>query len=547
MPVRRLRTLVAVTLAPLLAFAAGCSTGTVPAAEAAGQPRTGGALTWAVETEPITLNPHQYAQAKARLLVWNSFESLLTYDKQGKLVPWLATGWQGTPDGRTYTLTLRDGISFSDGTPFDAAAVKANVDKLREPGYAPGVAAVQLRNLKAVDAVDPRTVRLTLTVPDVLILDFLASPQGAQVSPKSLREAKNLKAGGVDVAGTGPFVLDRYVPGQELHYRRNPDYDSAPPTASHTGPAYLDEITYRFLKESAVRVGALTSSQVQVVEGVPATDQPLVTGNPKLRLSRELNSGSAYSYYFNVSHAPFDDLRVRQAFREALDVDTVLKSVYRDTATRAWSVISPSSPLYDKRLEGGYGGDSTKANGLLDQAGWATRDADGYRVKDGKRLTVRLVQSAPFVRDRRDVLAQAVQAAVKQSAGIDLKVSLVDQGSANQAFERNEFEVFDNSRADTDAGAALNLLLHSKGGINRTRVNDPRIDQLLESGQATADPTKRAGIYADLQQRVVAEQALALPLYAPADQIAASTTVGGVRFEPTAGVPASAYDLWIGR
>ncbi|MBW4700797.1 MULTISPECIES: ABC transporter substrate-binding protein [unclassified Micromonospora] len=543
MSVRPLRTLAAV----VLVLAAGCATTTDPAVEAVGQPRSGGALTWAVETEPITLNPHQYAQAKARLLVWNSFESLLTYDDRGALVPWLATGWQATPDGLNYTLPLRAGVTFTDGTPFDAVAVKANIDKLREPGYAPAVAAVQLRHLKAVEVVDPRTVRLTLTAPDVLILDFLASPQGAQVSPRSLREARNLKAGGVDVVGTGPFVLDRYVPGQELHYRRNPGYDWAPPTAAHTGPAHLDEITYRFLKESAVRVGALTAQQVQLIEGVPATDQPLITGNPRLRLTRQLNSGSAYSYYLNVSHAPFDDLRVRQAFREALDVDTVLASVYRDTATRAWSVVSPSSPLYDKRLEGSFGGDTARANRLLDQAGWGARDADGYRTRDGRRLTVRLVQAAPYVRDRRDVLAQAVQAAVKQSAGIDLKVAVVDQGTAQQAFERNEYEVFDNSRADTDAGAALNLLLHSGGGINRTRINDPQLDRLLEAGQATADPTRRAAGYADLQQRVVADQALALPLYAPADQIAASTAVGGVRFEPTAGVPASAYDLWIAR
>ncbi|MFD0821524.1 ABC transporter substrate-binding protein, partial [Micromonospora zhanjiangensis] len=515
-------------------------------AGAAGRPRSGGTVTWAVETEPITLNPHQYAQAKTRLLVWNTFESLLSYDKDGRLVPWLATGWQTAPDGRTYTVALRDGVTFSDGTPFDATAVKANVDKLREPGYAPAVAAVQLRNLKSVEVVDPHTVRLTLTAPDVLVLDFLASPQGAQVSPKSLREAKNLKAGGTDLAGTGPFVLDRYVPGQELHYTRNPGYDWAPPTAGHTGPAYLDGITYRFLKESAVRVGALTSGQVQLVEGVPATDQPLVSANRNLRLTRALNSGSAYSYYFNTSHAPFDDLRVRRAFREAVDVDTVLRAVYRDTATRAWSVVSPSSPLYDKRLRGSYGGDAAKANALLDEAGWRQRDTDGYRVKDGRRLTVRLVQSAPYVRDRRDVLAQAVQAAVKQSAGIDLKVSLVDQGTAQRALDTNQYEVFDNSRADTDAGAALNLLLHTRGAINRTKVDDPRVDRLLDDGQATADPAKRAAVYAELQQRVVGEQALLLPLYAPADQIAASVTVGGVRFEPTAGVPASAYDLWIG-
>ncbi|MFJ8688762.1 ABC transporter substrate-binding protein [Micromonospora wenchangensis] len=544
MPVRPLRTL---AVAAVLAVAAGCATATTPTAEAAGRPRPGGALTWAVETEPITLNPHQYSQAKARLLVWNSFESLLTYDTRGALVPWLATGWQATPDGLSYTLPLRAGVTFTDGTVFDAAAVKANLDKLREPGYAPAVAAVQLRHLKTVEVVDPRTVRLTLTAPDVLVLDFLASPQGAQVSPRSLREARNLKAGGVDVVGTGPFVLDRYVPGRELHYRRNPGYDWAPPTATHTGPAHLDEITYRFLKESAVRVGALTANQVQLIEGVPATDQPLITGNPRLRLTRALNSGSAYTYYLNVSHAPFDDLRVRQAFREALDVDTVLTSVYRDTATRAWSVVSPSSPLYDERLAGSYGGDTATANRLLDQAGWTGRDAAGYRTRDGRRLTVRLVQAAPYVRDRRDVLAQAVQAAVKQNAGIDLKVSVVDQGTAQQAFDRNEYEVFDNSRADTDAGAALNLLLHSGGGINRTRVADPQLDRLLEAGQAATDPVRRAESYAALQQRVVATQALALPLYAPADQIAASTAVGGVRFEPTAGVPASAYDLWIAR
>ncbi|SCG40754.1 ABC transporter substrate-binding protein [Micromonospora humi] len=546
MPAHPLRTRAAVALTALLVTLAGCSTGPAPAAGTAGAPRSGGTVTWAVETEPITLNPHQYAQAKVRLLVWNTFESLLTYDQQGRLVPWLATAWQAAPDGLSYTLTLRDKVTFSDGAAFDAAAVKANIDKLREPGYAPTVAAVQLHNLKEVQVLDPRRVRLLLTAPDVLILDFLASPQGAQVSPRSLREAKNLKAGGVDLAGTGPFVLDRYVPGQELHYKRNPAYDWAPPTAGHTGPAHLDGITYRFLKESAVRVGALTSGQVQLIEGVPATDQPTVTANPTLRLSRQLNSGSAYSYYLNTSHAPFDDKRVRQAFREAVDVDAVLKAVYRDTATRAWSVVSPSSPLYDKRLEGTYGGDTAKANALLDQAGWTGRDADGYRTRAGKRLTVRLVQAAPYVRDRRDILAQAVQAAVKQSAGIDLKITLVDQGTAQQAFETNQYEVFDNSRADTDAGAALNLLLHSKGGINRTRTDDRRTDALLEAGQATADPGRRAAVYADLQQRVVTEQALVLPLYAPADQIAASTAVGGVRFEPTAGVPASAYDLWIG-
>ncbi|GIF38279.1 ABC transporter substrate-binding protein [Actinoplanes xinjiangensis] len=514
---------------------------------AAGRPVSGGSLTWAVETEPITFNPHQYAQAKARLLVWNTFEALLTHDTQGGYVPWLSTGHQVSADGRTYTFKLRTDVTFSDGTRFHAEAAKANIDQFSVDGYNPSVRAVQLRNLDRVDVVDPATVVFHLRQPDVLLLDFLSSPQGAQVSPKSLKEAKNLKAGGPDLAGTGPFLLDHYTAGQEVVFTKNPAYNWAPAGAGHTGPAHLDRITYRFLKEPSVRVGALTSGQVQIIEGVPATDEALITANPQLSLSRGLNSGSAYSYYFNTTHAPFDDLRVRQAFREAVDVDAVLTGVYRGSATRAWSVVGPTSPFYDRTLEKTYGGDAAKANRLLDEAGWTARDADGFRTRDGKRLTVRLVQSAPFVRDRRDVLAQAVQAQVKQSAGIDLNVAVVDQGTATQALADGQYEVFDNSRADTDAGAALNLLLHSGGAINRTGFQDPALDELLEQGQAASDQARRKTAYQQVQKLTITDQALILPLYAPADQIAAGTTVGGWGFEPAAGVPASAYDLWLSR
>lgn len=545
---RRTRPAVA-AIALALVLTTACSPGSpgTSGAAGAGQPVSGGSLTWAIETEPITFNPHQYAQAKARLLVWNTFEALLTHDSQGGYVPWLATGYEVSADGRTYTFQLRTDVTFSDGTPFDAAAVKANTDQFLVEGYNPAVRAVQLRNLDRVEVAGASTVVFHLKQPDVLLLDFLSTPQGAQVSPKSLREAKNLKAGGPELAGTGPFILDRYTAGQEVHFVRNPAYNWAPPTAGHSGPAYLDEITYRFLKESSVRVGALTSGQVQVIEGVPATDEALITANSRLSLSRGLNSGSAYSYYFNTANAPFDDIRVRRAFREAVDVDAVLTGVYRGSATRAWSVIGPTSPFYDKSLEKTYGGDTAEANRLLDEAGWTARDAEGFRVKDGRRLTVRLVQSAPFVRDRRDVLAQAVQAAVKQSAGIDLDVALVDQGTHTKVLADGAYEVFDNSRADTDAGAALNLLLHSGGAINRTGLKDPELDRLLESGEASGDRAERAEAYRQVQKLTVTDQALILPLYAPADQIAAATAVGGLSFEPVAGVPAGAYDIWLSK
>ncbi|MGP3937426.1 ABC transporter substrate-binding protein [Nonomuraea sp. KM88] len=503
-------------------------------------------LTWAIETQPMTLNPQLWSQNKVRLLVFNQFDALLSKAEDGSFGPWLATAWQVSDDGLTYTLDLRDDVTFHDGVKFDAAAVKANLEQFLVPGYNPSVAAIQLAAFDRAEVVSPYQVKITLKEPDALFLDFLSSPYAGQVSPKSLKSAGDLKFGGPDLVGTGPFILDRYVQGQEIHYRRNPAYAWPPAGAAHQGPAHLSEITYRFLPEAAVRVGALTSGQVHVIEGVPATEVALIEKDPTLTLRTALNSGTAYSYYFNTSHAPFDDQRVREAFREAVDVDAVLRSVYRDTATRAWSVVGKRSPFYDATLEKTFGGDVTRANALLDAAGWKERDAEGFRVKDGRRLTVREVASAPYVRDRRDVLSQAVQAQVKQNAGIDFQVRIVDQGSAQKALDDNAYELFGNSRGDSDAGAALNLILPEKAAINRTHFAAPDVDTWLATASDTSDQAERRELYAKVQRAAVAEHAIVFPLYVPADQIAARKSVQGLGFDPASGTPAGAYDVRIG-
>ncbi|MGW0811009.1 ABC transporter substrate-binding protein [Nonomuraea sp. NPDC002799] len=528
--------------APLLLAFALVACGAQPAAQHAQT----AALTWAIESQPITLNPQQWSQNKVRLLVFNQFDALVSRGEDGSFQPWLAKSWKVSEDGLTYTLALRDDVTFHDGTKFDAASVKANLDQFKVEGYNAAVAAIQLRAFDRAEVVSPDTLEITLKEPDALFLDFLASPYAGQVSPKSLKGAKDLKFGGLDLVGTGPFILDRYVPGQEIHYRRNPAYAWPPAGAGHQGPAHLSEITYRFLPEAAVRVGALTSGQVQVIEGVPATEVSLIKKDPSLTLRTSLNSGTAYSYYFNTSHPPFDDQRVREAFREAVDVDAVLTSVYQGTATRAWSVAGKRSPFYDASLEGAYGGDAAKANALLDAAGWKERDAEGFRVKDGKRLTVREVASAPYIRDRRDVLSQAVQAQVKQRAGIDFQVKIVDQGSAQKALDDNEYELFGNSRGDSDVGAALNLILPAKGAINRTRFADPRVDKWLAAATATSDQAERKELYTKVQQAAVREKAIVFPVYVPADQIAANKSVQGLGFDPASGTPAGAYDVRIG-
>ncbi len=254
-----------------LAFAAAAT----PARGQDARPRSGGRLVWAVETEPATLNPHLNGQDKTKLYLRNVFESLLARTADGGYVPWLATGYQLSADGTTYRFALRDGVTFSDGRPLDAEAVTINFRRLRDPAYSGSVSAGPIARLADARALDVRTVEFRLDRVYAPFLDFAANLE--ILSPAAF-DSPQLKSGGPQVAGTGPFVLVRSARGQDIRFVRNPAYDWAPATTKHRGPAYLNEVTYRFLPESSVRTGALTSGQVDLIEGVSGNDAGLFRG-----------------------------------------------------------------------------------------------------------------------------------------------------------------------------------------------------------------------------------------------------------------------------
>lgn len=158
---------------------------------------------------------------------------------------------------------------------------------------------------------------------------------------------------------------------------------------------------------------------------------------------------------------------------------------------------------------------------------------------------MRTVSASAYVRDRRDVLAQAIQAQVKQNAGIDFQVKIVDTGTAQKALEDDAYEIFENSRGDLTPAAALNLLLPGKGALNRTRFSHPGVEKAIAEAGASSDQARRAKLYAEVQRIVVRDKAIVFPIYVPADQIAARKSVRGLGFDPASGTPASAYDVRI--
>lgn len=508
------------------------------------KPARGGKLTWGVETEPATLNPQLNGQDKTKLLLRNAYESLLARTADGGYVPWLATGYEISQDGRTYTFKLREGVKFSDGLAFDAAAVATNFSKLKDASYSGSVSAGPVARIAKIDAPDARTVSFTL---DRIYAPFLDYAAGLELLSPGAFASAQIKSGGPEIAGTGPFILRRYAKGQEIRFVRNPDYNWAPANAGHQGPAYLDEVTYRFLPESSVRTGALASGQVDVIEGVSGNDAGLFKDSADFSYQTALNTGTPYSLFLNVTWGPTQDVKVRKALIASIDVDAVLKSVYRGERTRAWGITSPiDTQFYDKSIEKTYGADPKRANQLLDEAGWTGRDPQGFRTKDGKRLTIEVVQAQATVRDQRDVLLQALQAQARQNAGIDLAIVFVDAGTYTERRKTGQFGSIANSNTPTDAiDIEYHYLPVDQGGsINYSRAAAPELLQWLKEAAATLDHKTRFDLYAKLQRFAILDQAYALPLYEPEDQVAAARYVNGISFRPFKQMPESAYGVW---
>ncbi|MBB4294105.1 peptide/nickel transport system substrate-binding protein [Rhizobium leguminosarum] len=508
------------------------------------KPVSGGKLAWGVETEPATLNPQLNGQDKTKLLLRNAYESLLARTAKGGYVPWLATEYKISEDGKTYTFKLRNDVSFTDGQKLNAEAIVTNFTKLKDAAYSGSVSAGPVSRIEEVKAVGDDTVSFTLKQVYAPFLDYVAS---LEILSPSAFASSQLKSGGPEIAGTGPFILKRYAKGQEIQFAKNPSYNWAPKIAAHQGPAYLDEVTYRFLPESSVRAGALTSGQVDVIEGISGNDAALFKENADFSYQTALNTGTPYSLFLKVTWGPTQDIQVRKALVASIDVDAVLKAVYRGERTRAWGITSPIDPqFYDKSIEKAYGADPKLANRLLDEAGWTTRDADGFRTKDGKRLTIEVVQAQATVRDQRDVLLQALQAQARQNAGIDLAIVFVDAGTYTDRRKTGQFGSIANSNTPTDAiDIEYHYLPLDKGGtINYSRAAAPELAQWLNEAASTLDNKKRFELYAGLQRFAIVDQAYALPLYEPEDQVAAADYVKGISFRPFKQLPESAYDIW---
>lgn len=495
----RLRAAAAVIAA--IALVSGCAA-TSPSA-----PANANTLTYAINGGTLSggkMDIHSSAFQATALVMRNSFDSLVYEKADGSFVPWLATSWQISDDGLHYTFDLRGDVTFHDGEPFNAEAVKANFEHVVAPETASADAASLIGYAETggfyagTEVIDEFTVRVNFSQPYAPFLQAVSTAKLGFYSPATLRDnAAQLSAGGPGISvGTGPYVLSEYTPDQSIVFTANENYDWAPEGSSHQGAPAIDTLEFRILPESSVRTGALTSGQAQIASDI--TPNTVSQIGDDFSIQNVTMPGLPYTLFLNEAHGVFADENVRRAFALGVDIGPAVETIYQGQAERAWSILSPATPnSYDPSLEDSWAFDPDQANALLDASGWTERDSEGYRTKGGARLSAQWLAYTP-VSDANASLGDVVQSDLRD-IGFEIVRDNREIAQYYEAFDARDYDLSDWSFPSVDADV-LRAHLHSGGYKNGSSTADPVVDQLLDDAIATSDPTEREALYQQLQQ-----------------------------------------------
>jgi len=517
-----------------------CTTSAVPTPATSAPVAKGGKLTLVMAIGEIKLLDAQvWGSGEAAMISSWTSDMLVGRDKDGSFKPYLATEWQVSGDGKTWTLKLRKDVKFQDGTPFNAEAVKFNFDRILDPATQSMQSASMLGPVASTEVVDPYMFRINYKEPFPRFLDSISQGYFPMWSPTAVK-----KYGPDDfsrhMVGTGPFILKEHKPGDRYVFARNPDYNWAPAYMKHQGPAYLEELTIRFIGEAVTAVASLKNGEADVVMRFPEALVAEFRDDPKYTVLDGANTGSPVLLVMNTKNPPLDDLKVRQALEYSVNQEQMIKTVMRGEAIVAKGVMYPGSSCYWKDAAAMYPYDTTKAKALLEEAGWKT-GADGIREKGGKKLQVNLVLHSAYSQ-----IGPVVQAQLKD-VGADAKIDVVPGAIQMERGTKGDFHLIFQHMTYSDPGV-LDMLYNSKnaqpGGWSWTGYVDPKLDDLLNKSAVIVDLAKRCELLTEAQ-KIIAQNALVLPMYGRKQLVVMTSSVKDFSFGGRAAVDVWLYDTWV--
>jgi peptide/nickel transport system substrate-binding protein len=507
--------------------------------DAAGEPVTGGELTYLEYQTYTNLYPPQAGFYPNGGLV-NNITARLTWQnpKTLEIEPWVATDWTVNADATEYTFDLRDDVTFSDGTPLDAAAVAKNFDTygLGNPDLGLTVSEA-INNYASSEVVDDDTVTFRFSAPAPGFLQATSTINSGLLSPATLdRTLEEFGAGNAaDIVGSGPFTITDEKLGTELTLEARDDYDWAPPSSDHQGRAYLDTIHLIVTPEDSVRIGSLLSGQADYIRYVQAFDEPRVeSGGYELYAPQTRGVNNSLSLRF--TNPILSDIKVRQALVAGVDSQEVVDTIFTGNYPRATSALSATALGYKDESKY-YEYDPKKAAKLLDEAGWE-EGSDGIREKDGQRLSLDVYEAKaqPLSKQTLELVSQQLK-----KIGVELNVKSADAGSyAEDIKDPLKTPLYHSmvGRADLDV---IKSQYYTKNR-NTLLSDDAKLDELLLAVASTADPDARVKASQAVQD-YLAEQAYVIPLFEEPQVYGAAPYVKGIEFESVA--RPLFYDVWL--
>ncbi len=458
--------------------------------------------------DPDALDPHLNRSQVGVSVMISLCDSLLTQDRQLNFLPMLATGWEWADDNRTLKLTLRRNVTFHDGTPFNAEAVKVNIDRamtLPESLRRDDAAAID-----RVELTGEHAVAIHLKSAFTPLLSKLAERLGMMMSPRALREA------GANFARnpvcSGPYRFVERVAQDRIVIERYPDYWDA-------GSFHVDRVTYRVIPDGTVRLANLQSNGLDIIDRVEPTDAGQVASNTRLRLL-EVDTVGYQSLIINMANTPRGDHpmgrdgRVREAFDLALDRAAIVQVAFNGRYPAGNQFVVPGSPYYNAQVP-------MQARNL-ERARAILRDA-GYTQPVPFEITVPNRPSSVRV-------AEIIQAMTGE-AGFKIQLKVVEFATSLNLTDRGDFQAWGpiGPLTANDPDVVTFTSLHSTGNRNVGKYASPEMDRLMEATRAEPDPERRRALFHQAAQLIVRDRAV-IYLYHPRSLFAVSARVTG--FEP---------------
>lgn len=474
-------------------------------------PQAGGDIVFLIDSLGPTWIPNNSSISSFQGHIWGHVTDKLIYvDGDGTVSPWLAESWDQNDSATEFTLRLKPGVTFSDGAPVDAAAVVANLDIWYAGRTEDGINPVGLfpKTYDHAEAVDPLTVKVVFKAPTLGFIPTLGYHGSILISPATLAAPATEQADLAKTIASGPYLVESWKEGDYVRLVKRPDYNWGPAAVGHTGPAFLDSITYKLVAEQSLRVAAVQAGQADIAynaspqELTALKEEGFTTATPRYL-------GFVNGWAINTKEAPFDDVKVRQALQVALNRQEIIDTVYTPDWQLATSFIQSNVPgATDHAALLAH--DPARAEALLDAAGWV-KGADGFRARDGKPLEL-ILHSNPYLAASKSIDELIAQQLGRIGWRVVIRAYDVVTFGEKTRFAGEGIPAYEVTRSFIDAGTVASILTDANKGENWFNLgdSDARINDLRDRIAGAASKDLRDPLLDELQAYVL-EQGYFIP------------------------------------